>query len=161
MITKQLINILTSFSHLFLSMSYMILNITNLSNKPKTFLHPPNFVFSFVWTTFYLIFGLSNLKILYNHNLSKNLKIKIINQSISESLLHWLWLLINSKLFTNFNYKIISNFILVYIIYFSFIRSYYIKKADKFLHYLYIPYKLWIFYALSLEIFSLFDFFKI
>ena len=35
------------------------------------------------------------------------------------------------------------------------------KKADFFLHNLYIPYKLWIIYALSLEIFSLFDFFKI
>lgn len=160
MITKQLINILISFSHLFLSISYMILNITNLSNKPKTFLHPPNFVFSFVWTIFYLIFGLSNLKILYNHNLSKNTKIKIINQSISESLLHWIWQIINSKLFTN-NYKIISNFILVYIIYFSFIRSYYLKKADLFLHNLYIPYKLWIIYALFLEILSLFDLFKI
>ena len=78
----------------------MILNITNLSNKPKTFLHPPNFVFSFVWTIFYLIFGLSNLKILYNHNLSKNTKIKIINQSISESLLHWIWQII-VKFITN------------------------------------------------------------
>jgi len=158
---NQLKTILISFSHLLLTMSYLTLNITNLSNKPKTFLHPPNFVFSFVWTTFYIIFGLSNLKILYNHNLSNNLKIKIINQSISESLLHWLWLLINSKLFTNFNYKIISNFILVYIIYFSNIRSYFLKKADFFLHNLYIPYKLWIIYALSLEIFSLFDYLKI
>lgn len=158
---NQLKTILISFSHLLLTMSYLTLNITNLSNKPKTFLHPPNFIFSFVWTTFYIIFGLSNLKILYNHNLSNNLKIKIINQSISESLLHWLWLLINSKLFTNFNYKIISNFILVYIIYFSNIRSYFLKKADFFLHNLYIPYKLWIIYALSLEIFSLFDYLKI
>ena len=158
---NQLKTILISFSHLLLTMSYLTLNITNLSNKPKTFLHPPNFIFSFVWTTFYIIFGLSNLKILYNHNLSNNLKIKIINQSISESLLHWLWLLINSKLFTNFNYKFISNFILVYIIYFSNIRSHFLKKADIFLHYLYIPYKLWIIYALSLEIFSLFNYLKI
>ena len=158
---NQLKTILISFSHLLLTISYSTLNITNLSNKPKTFLHPPNFIFSFVWTTFYIIFGLSNLKILYNHNLSNNLKIKIINQSISESLLHWLWLLINSNLFTNFNHKIISNFILVYIIYFSFIRSYYLKKADFLLHNLYIPYKLWIIYALFLEIFSLFHYLKI
>ena len=161
MITKQLIIILTSFSHLFLSMSYMILKITNLSKKSKTFLHPPNFIFSFVWTTFYIMFGLSNLKILYDHNLSNNLKIKIINQSIIESLLHWVWLFINSNLFNNFNYQIISNLILVYIIYFSFIRSYYLKKADLFLHNLYIPYKLWIIYALFLELLSLFDLFKI
>jgi tryptophan-rich sensory protein len=156
MITKQLITILTSFSHLFLSMSYMILNITNLSGKSKTFLHPPNFIFSFVWTTFYIIFGLSNLKILYDHNLSNNLKIKIINQSIIESLLHWLWLFTNSILFINFNYKTISNLILTYIIYFSFIRSYYLKKASLFLHNIYIPYKLWIIYALFLDIFSLY-----
>ena len=161
MIKKQLTNILISFSHLFLSMSYIILNITNLSNKTKTFLHPPNFIFSFVWTTFYIIFGLSNLKILYNNNLSNNLKIKIINQSIIESLLHWLWLFINSKLFIDTNYNIVSNLILLYIIYFSYIRSYFLKKADIFLHYLYIPYKLWIIYALSLEIFSLFDYLKI
>ena len=158
---NQLKTILISFSHLLLTMSYLTLNINKFPSKPKIFLQPPNYVFSFVWTTLYIIFVLSNLKILYNHNLSNNLKIKIINQSISESLLHWLWLLINSKLFTNFNYKFISNFILVYIIYFSNIRSHFLKKADIFLHYLYIPYKLWIIYALSLEIFSLFNYLKI
>ena len=153
---NQLKTILISFSHLLLTMSYLTLNINKFPSKPKIFLQPPNYVFSFVWTTLYIIFGLSNLKILYNHNLSDKIKFNIINQSIIESLLHWMWLFTNSILYDYKYNKIITTLILIYIIYFSFIRSYYIKKADKFLHYLYIPYKLWIIFALSLQISSLY-----
>ena len=63
---NQLKIILTSFSHLLLTISYNILNINNLNKRPKVFLQPPNIVFSVVWTTFYIIFGISNLKILYD-----------------------------------------------------------------------------------------------
>ena len=149
----QLKIILISFSHFFLSIPYIIFNNTNLNNRPKVFLQPPKLVFSFVWTTLYILFGISNLKILYNHNLSNNKKINIINQSITESLLHWSWLLINSNFINNYYYlKFISTFILTYIVYYSFIRAYYLKKTDKFLHILYIPYKLWIIFALYLEL---------
>jgi tryptophan-rich sensory protein len=150
---QQLKIILISFSHFLLSIPYIIFNNTNLNNRPKVFLQPPKLVFSFVWTILYIFFGISNLKILYNHNLSNNKKINIINQSITESLLHWLWLLINSNFINNYYYlKFISTFILTYIVYYSFIRAYYLKKTDKFLHKLYIPYKLWIIFALYLEL---------
>ena len=149
----QLKIILISFSHFLLSIPYIIFNNTNLNNRPKVFLQPPKLVFSFVWTILYIFFGISNLKILYNHNLSNNKKINIINQSITESLLHWSWLLINSNFINNYYYlKFISTFILTYIVYYSFIRAYYLKKTDKFLHKLYIPYKLWIIFALYLEL---------
>jgi len=150
---QQLKIILISFSHFLLSIPYIIFNNTNLNNRPKVFLQPPNFIFSFVWTILYILFGIINLKILYNHNLSNNKKINIINQSITESLLHWSWLLINSNFINNYYYlKFISTFILTYIVYYSFIRAYYLKKTDKFLHKLYIPYKLWIIFALYLEL---------
>ena len=150
---QQLKIILISFSHFLLSIPYIIFNNTNLNNRPKVFLQPPKLVFSFVWTILYIFFGISNLKILYNHNLSNNKKINIITQSITESLLHWLWLLINSNFINNYYYlKFISTFILTYIVYYSFIRAYYLKKTDKFLHKLYIPYKLWIIFALYLEL---------
>lgn len=154
---QQLKIILISFSHFLLSIPYIIFNNTNLNDRPKVFLQPPNFIFSFVWTILYILFGIINLKILYNHNLSNNRKIDIINQSITESLLHWLWLLINSK-FVNNNYYLnfASTFTLSYIVYYSFIRAYFIRRTDKFLHKLYIPYKLWIIFALYLEISYLF-----
>jgi tryptophan-rich sensory protein len=156
---NQLKIILTSFSHLLLTISYNILNINNLNKRPKVFLQPPDIVFSVVWTTFYLIFGISNLKILYDTKILNSKKIKIINQSITESILHWLWLVINSKFFTNnFCFKIISMIILICIVHHSFIRSYFLKKTDKFLHNLYIPYKLWIIFALFLEIQNLYNF---
>jgi tryptophan-rich sensory protein len=156
---NQLKIILMSFSHLFLTLSYNILNINNLNKRPKVFLQPPKVVFSVVWTTFYLIFGISNLKILYSNKILNSRKIKIINQSVIESILHWLWLNLNSKFFTNYKYSnIISCIILIYIVHYSFIRSYFLKKTDNFLHYLYIPYKLWIIFALFLEIQNLFNF---
>lgn len=149
----QLKIVLISFSHFLLSIPYIIFNNTNLNDRPKVFLQPPKLVFPFVWTILYILFGISNLKILYNHNLSNNKKINIINQSITESILHWLWLLINSNFINNYYYlKFISTFILTYIVYYSFIRAYYLKKTDKFLHKLYIPYKLWIVFALYLEL---------
>ena len=153
----QLKIVLISFSHFLLSIPYIIFKNTNLNNRSKVFLQPPKFIFSIAWTILYILFGIINLKILYNHNLSNNKKINIINQSITESLLHWLWLLVNSN-FINNNYysKFISTFILSYIVYYSFIRANYINKIDKFLHTLYIPYKLWIFFAFYLEILYLF-----
>lgn len=159
---NQLKIILISFSHFLLSIPYILFNNTNLNNRPKVFLQPPNLIFSLVWTILYILFGIINLSILFNHNLSNNKKIDIINQSITESILHWIWLLLNSNLFPNNYYiKCISTFTLICIVYYSFIRAYFIKKTDKFLHILYIPYKLWIIFALYLEISYLFTFLKI
>ena len=45
---NQLKIILTSFSHLLLTISYNILNINNLNKRPKVFLQPPDIVFSVV-----------------------------------------------------------------------------------------------------------------
>lgn len=150
---KQLKLILISFSHLFLTSAYMISNLSKLDSRPKVFLQPPNYIFSFVWTTIYILFGIINLKILYNHNLFDSIKNNIINQSIYESLLHWLWLFINSKYFIqNIYTKTISKIIISYLLYFSYIRLYSIKKIDPFLCKLYLPYIYWISFALFLDL---------
>ena len=153
---NQLKIILISFSHFLLSIPYIIFNYNTFDNRPKVFLQPPNFIFSLVWTILHISVGIINLSILFNHNIYNNLKIDIINQSITESILHWIWLLFNSYLFPSSYYiKCISTFILCNIVYYSYIRAYYINHIDKFLHKLYIPYKLWLLFVLYLEISNL------
>ena len=150
----------TSFSHFLFSLPFTISGLSNLSNdKYKADWQPPGYIFGIVWPILYLLFGIINLKSYYSSKLDNNMKQKILDESFKESIFQALWLLISSNLSgEKYRFQYILSFIVIlYLWYYAFFkRRLTLKKADKTLNYLYMPYLGWISFAsiLSYQIFN-------
>ena len=151
---KQIKVILFSFSNFFLSLPFSILGLSKFNeNEVRADWQPPGFVFGIVWPILYYLFGLINLKVLFS-NFDSNLKNKILKNSIRESILQTSWLFVtgnygNGRLLIQNILGFIITSLLVYYAYVIRLPSLYSLKSNLF--YYYIPYCLWIFFALILN----------
>ena len=148
------------FSNLILSSLIMQTNLIDFksSSQVRAYWQPPNYVFGIVWPILYLLFGIINIRVFSNKN--------IIRNSLKESIVQNLWVivtgvdLISLGLVTNSNViatqtiqYIVGLFLLLYLNYMtSNIRTVELNNQDELSYLLYIPYSIWIKFALILNL---------
>ena len=151
---KQIKIILFSFSNFFLSLPFSILGLSKFNeNEARADWQPPGYVFGIVWPILYYLFGLINLKVLFS-NITSSKKNQILKNSIRESIFQTSWLFVtgnygNGRLPIQNILGFIIISLLVYYAYIVRLPSLYTLKSNIF--YYYIPYCLWIFFALILN----------
>ena len=151
---NQIKVILISFSSFLLSLPFTISGLSKFEkNEAKADWQPPGFVFGIVWPILYYLLGALNLKLYYS-NIDKEIKYKNLYLSIIESVLQTLWLSVTG----NYNngrsifQNIFGLFILTFISYYTLkvrLPALYNLKDNYF--YYYIPYCIWICFALILN----------
>ena len=97
-------------------------------------------------------------------NLSDGIKSLILGHSLKEALLQTLWLAITSNYGTDrkFIQYILGGFVMTYLVYYSYlVRKPLLAKVDPTSFYLYLPYTLWIVFALILNIQIIYKYFKL
>ena len=148
-------NILISFIHFILSIPFSYFNLINYSKiEYKAYLQPPGYVFGIAWSIIYLLFGIINLNVIYSNSIVNSLKINIINQSVIEALIQTLWLIVNVNYFWKKKYiQEICGFVIIFILvyYAYFVRLPLLKSINSNIYLLYIPYCIWILFALVLS----------
>jgi len=152
---EQIIILAKSFSHLLLSLPFSLSGATRYTeNDVKAYWQPPGYVFGIVWPVLYLIFGLINLRVEFSTKYNETFKRLVFHQSIQESLLQALWLLVTAKDGDKPRYKfqyILGFVIMLYLVNYAFMyRSKTFSRYTE-LNFLYIPYKIWISFALILS----------
>ena len=145
-----------SFSNFVFSLPFTMLGLTKYDqNDIKADWQPPGFVFGIVWPILYFLFGIINLNAYFGGH-SEYIKRKILNNAFHESLVQTCWLLVTSKFYEKrlFIQNFLGFFIILYLVYYAyFVRAFNllnIKKGN--LLYYYVPYCLWISFALILSI---------
>ena len=153
-ILDQLVFIGSSFTHFLFSLPFSILGLTKYDeNDIVADWQPPGYVFAIVWPILYLLFGIINLKVEFSDKLSMNFKDKVISESIIESLLQALWLLVTAKMSksrADIQYRL-GFFVMLGLLYYAFKVRGNTLSIDKSLTLLYLPYKLWISFATILS----------
>ena len=163
-ILDQLVFIGSSFSHILFSLPFSVLGLTKYNeNDIIADWQPPGYVFAIVWPILYLLFGIINLKVEFSSKHSINFKNKAIGESIIESLLQALWLLVTAKIYesrTDIQYQL-GFFVMLGLLYYAFKVRSDTLSIDKTLTLLYLPYKLWISFATILSFQQLTKLYKI
>jgi translocator protein len=153
-ILDQLVFVGSSFSHFFLSLPFSVLGLTKYNeNDIVADWQPPGYVFAIVWPILYLLFGIINLKVEFSSKYSINFKNKVIGESIIESLLQALWLLVTAKIAesrTDLQYQL-GFFVMLGLLFYAFKVRANTLSIDRSLTLLYLPYKLWISFATILS----------
>ena len=114
----------------------------SLLNKP--ILNPPDWIFAPVWTTLYLMMTLAIW--LFWH--SSNKDIKTINIYLTQIVINTTW----SIVFFAFHKILLALIVLMISILFIILLISRFKRVNMLSYYLMIPYLLWCFYALFLNI---------
>ena len=152
----MLVNLLLAFSNLILSLPFTIFGLSKFSsNELGNTIAPPGYVFGIVWSVLYLIFGIINLTIIYSPSISKIDKGFLLSQSLFESLLQTLWLLVTSNIFGErlLIQNILGLLVMYNLVHFAFKqRRPIFAELSKKLFYLYTPYTLWIMFAFILNL---------
>ena len=153
-ILDQLIFISLSFSHFAFSLPFSILGLTKYDeNDIIADWQPPGYVFAIVWPILYLLFGIINLKVEFSSKHSITFKDKVFGESIIESLLQVLWLLVTAKIYqsrSDIQYQL-GFCVMLGLLYYAFKVRSDTLSVDKSLTLLYLPYKLWISFATILS----------
>ena len=139
-----------SFSNFIFSLPFTLLGMSSYNkNEIRADWQPPGFVFGIVWPILYFIFGIINLKT-YFSTWSLQVKNTILNNSMFESIMQTLWLVVTANTGndrTLFQH-ILGFFVIIFLVYYAyFVRLPYFRKVNTLLFYLYIPYCMWIFFA--------------
>lgn len=117
----------------------------NYSGLNKPFLSPPGIVFPIVWTILYLLMGISNY-LTQNSNSSNQEKTTIL--FYISLFLNYLWPIF----FFTFGLKTVAFVIILLLIYIVIKWLMNLMKDTKLGFYLQIPYLLWLFFALYLNL---------
>jgi len=147
---KLLISILIP---LFIGFSGSFFTVTSIdswySTINKPFFNPPNWIFSPVWTTLFILIGIS-FYLVWQKDFGKNKK-EALNIYFSQLFLNFLW----SILFFTFQNPLLAfiEILILWLVIFLNIKIFY--KIDKKAGYLLIPYILWVSFAALLN-FSIF-----
>ena len=146
--------IIFSFSNAIFS--YLLINTGYIDFKNpqiKAYWQPPDFVFGIVWSILYLLFGVINLRIL---NSKKNFanKTLFMIETLLESVVMNAWVVVTgSNYFPDIIKYSIGAVILIYLnLLCHLTRKNDIYDLDKTSYYLYLPYCIWISFALLLNI---------
>lgn len=155
MIKKIISNIFLLVPNFILSLPFTIFGLTKyLPNEIKSPLQPPGYIFAIVWPILYLLFGIINYRAMYSKQISDELGDTILISSLVEAIGQTLWLLVTA----NFGYgriflqHLFGLFIMFYLSKFAYHRFILFNNNDQIIKYLYIPYFLWINFALILNI---------
>ena len=146
--------IIISFSNLILSLPFTILGLAKFeTNEVKADWQPPGYVFGIVWPILYLLFGIINFRTLSKKKSITNSN--IINQAVTESILQTLWLFVTANYGggRNLYQNSLGLIVMIYLVYYCyFVRIPTLKSKDTLSLIMYIPYSLWIFFALILNL---------
>ena len=145
-----------SFSNILLSLPFTYLGLSKFGpNEIKAYWQPPGYIFGIVWTILYFLFGIINLRTFYSTNMLIDVKTSILLQSLSESFLQTLWLLVTSK-FGKVRYPIqyyLGFLVMSILVYFAYkVRKPTFNNFDNISYWLYFPYTLWIVFAWILNL---------
>ena len=145
-----------SFSNFFLSLPFVIFGLAGYDkNEVKADWQPPGYVFGIVWPILYLLFGIMNLRIFNLKSIGNQVRYSLINNSLHESLLQTLWLLVTSNLGNgrSFIQQFLGLIVMGILVYFCFkTRIPNLFKNDKVSFIMYLPYSLWISFAFILNL---------
>ena len=148
--------LLLSFNNFFLSLPFSYLGLTKFEpNDVQAYWQPPGYVFGIVWSIMYFLLGLINLKSLILMEIDDDKYFKILTHGVTESFLQTLWLLVTSKFGEKrYNFQYVLGFFVIYnlVDYAWNHRSKFLFRKDKFSFYLYIPYMIWIVFAMILNL---------
>ena len=156
MYNNVFVQIFIIFINFFLSIPFTISGSTKYDNNDiKAYSQPPGYIFGIVWSTIYTLFSIINYRIMYSDRMTIPLKKMLINQSITEATLQTTWLLTTMK-FTDKRYflqYIIGLFIMFQLVNFAFqYRLKTLLEYDFISFLLYLPYCIWIVFAMILNI---------
>lgn len=156
MYNSVLIQIFTVFINFFLSLPFTLTGLTRYTNNDiKAYSQPPGYVFGIMWSIIYMLFSIINYKIMYSHTLTTPLKKILINQSITEAVIQTLWLLSTAKIASRryFIQYLLGLIIMIILVYYCFyIRGITLNKIVPKLYMYYLPYCIWIVFALILNV---------
>ena len=148
--------LLVSFSNYFLSLPFTIFGLTKFGpNDITAYWQPSGYVFGIVWSIMYLCLGLINFKSFIFAEYNRDLCFSIITQGLIESIIQTLWLLVTSN-FNNGRHPL-QHFFGFFIIY-KLVdlawnrRGKFLYKFDRVGFYLYLPYMIWIAFAMILNL---------
>jgi len=148
--------ILLSFSNFFLSLPFTYFGLSTFGpNDITAYWQPPGYIFGIVWSILYVLLGLINLKNFLANDENREINFTIVVQGIGEAFLQTLWLLATSNFSGkrhNFQY-VIGFFVIYKLVDFAWnYRSKFLYNYDRISYYMYIPYKLWILFAMILNL---------
>ena len=151
---KQIKTILFAFSNLFLSLPFTLLGLSKFEkNEVRAEWQPPGYVFGIVWPILYYLFGIINLKIIFS-NLETKIKNRNLKISIIEAFLQTIWLTVTGN-YSNGRLPIQNALgfvvICVLVYYALIIRLPLLYKLNRNTFFYYIPYCIWISFALILN----------
>ncbi len=156
MIFKILESLFLIFSNILLSLPFTIFGLSKFDPlEIKADWQPPGYVFGIVWPILYLLFSIINIRIMISKNISTELKNQIISDSLLEAILQALWVFVTIKFGESrkFIQYVIGLFVMLYLVYHCyFIRKPIFKLVDITSYYLYVPYSIWIVFALILNL---------
>lgn len=145
-----------SFSNFILSLPFVMFGLAGYNkNEVKADWQPPGYVFGIVWPMLYLLFGIMNLRIFELEKVDYNLRLSLINNSLHESLLQTLWLLVTSNFGggRSFIQHFLGLIVMGFLVYFCLIvRIPRLFKNDKVSFLMYLPYTIWISFAFILNL---------
>ena len=146
--------IILSFPNVIISSLIMYFGLVDFKNMPvKAYWQPPDYIFGIVWPILYILFGIINLKVLDSNKHGYYVKENFILDSISEALVQNIWVVVTGLNYLPILYRYsIGSVILLLLNYISFERRNYMKKIDKSILILYLPYTFWILFALILNL---------
>jgi len=147
---------LFSFSNFLLSLPFTYFGLSKFGpNDVTAYWQPPGYVFGIVWTILYVLLGLINLKNFLFMSKNEDLNYTIIYQGLAEAILQAFWLLVTSN-FGNGrqNYQYVLGFLVIYrLVDIAWNhRGKILYREDRLSFYMYIPYMLWILFAMILNL---------
>ena len=114
----------------------------------KPFFNPPNWIFGPVWTILYILIGVSIYLVYKNHKIKNKIKNRIYVLFLIQLILNGIW----TPVFFGMQEILLGFIIILLLDIFLFIIAYFYHKYNRISFYLWIPYILWVSFAMILNL---------